>query len=60
LFLKRLDGFKVSFIGCSHVAFVGIREPKISSTEFKAFCIECNIYREIKEFRRSRFLVIKI
>jgi hypothetical protein len=60
LFLKRLDGFRVSFVGCSHVTFVGIREPKISSTEFKAFCTECNIYREIKDFRKSRFIVIKI
>jgi hypothetical protein len=58
--LKKIILVYVSFIGCSHVTFVGVRQPKISSSEFKAFCTRCNIYREIKDFRNSRFIIIKI
>ena len=50
LFLKKLDGFNVSFIDCCHTRFIGIRQPRISTTELMAFCTECNIYREIKDF----------
>ncbi|MFL6391026.1 MAG: hypothetical protein ACJ71E_03130 [Nitrososphaeraceae archaeon] len=60
LFVRRLEGFKVSFIDCSHSTFVAIREPQISSTEFRAFYTECNIYREIKEFRKGKFILIQI
>jgi len=42
------------------MTFIGIGEPRISTMEFRAFCTECNIYREIKDFRKSKFIVINI
>jgi hypothetical protein len=42
------------------MTFIGIREADIITTEFKAFCTECNICREIRDFKRSKFIVINI